>query len=95
MKGFSKPLSSGQQTGYNQIQPDTTGYNQIQPDIADKKQAIVSFITEHRQVKVADLINAIGLSDGRIRVLLRELASEGTIEKIGSARQTYYIKKGN
>lgn len=44
---------------------------------------------------MADLINAIGLSDGRIRVLLRELASEGTIEKIGSARQTYYIKKGN
>lgn len=59
----------------------------------DRKRNIVAFIEEHRQVKVSDLVNVIGLSNGRIRALLREMVSEGRIEKVGDNRYAYYILK--
>jgi ATP-dependent DNA helicase RecG len=59
--------------------------------IADRKQAIVSFLEKSGQAKVSDFINIVGLSDGRVRALLREMVSDGTIEKIGQNRYAYYV----
>jgi len=36
-------------------------------------------------------VKVIGLSDGRVRVLLREMVSDGMIEKVGNNRYAYYI----
>ena len=60
---------------------------------SDRKRTVVSFIEQHSQATVADLIEVVGLSDGRVRALLREMVSDGTIEKIGKNRYVYYILK--
>jgi len=57
----------------------------------DRKQKIASYLEKNVQCKVSDLIGLIGLSDGRVRALLREMVSEGTIQKIGNNRHTVYI----
>jgi len=59
----------------------------------DRKSAVISFLIENGEAKVSDFINLIGLSDGRVRVLLREMVNDGTIEKIGNNRYAYYILK--
>ena len=59
----------------------------------DRKLKIISYLEEHGQCKASDLVNLIVLSDGRVRALLREMASDGTIEKVGKNRHTTYILK--
>jgi predicted HTH transcriptional regulator len=61
--------------------------------ITDRKQAIISFLERNSQAKVSDFISIIGLSDGRVRALLREMVSDGTIEKVGQNRYAYYVLK--
>jgi DNA-binding transcriptional regulator PaaX len=36
------------------------------------------------------LIDIVGLSDGRVRALLREMTAEGTLEKVGDKRYASY-----
>ena len=45
------------------------------------------------QAKVSDFVEVIGLSEGRVRDLLRKMVGDGTIEKIGNNRYTQYILK--
>jgi len=59
----------------------------------DRKQAIIEFLERQGQAKTADLIKVIGISDGRVRALLRAMVVDGTIEKVGDKRYTYYIIK--
>jgi ATP-dependent DNA helicase RecG len=59
----------------------------------DRKHAVVSYIEENGQARVGDIINIIGLSDGRVRALLREMVGDGTIEKVGKNRYAYYVLK--
>jgi len=59
----------------------------------DRKKMVISFLENNSQGKVADFINIIGLSDGRVRALLREMVSDGTVEKVGQNRYTYYVLK--
>jgi predicted HTH transcriptional regulator len=59
----------------------------------DRKKTVLSFLEENERAKIGELINLIGLSDGRVRALLREMVSDGTIEKVGTNRYTYYILK--
>lgn len=51
------------------------------------------FLEEHDQARAADLIPVVGLSNGRVRDLLREMVRDGTIEKIGDNRYAYYVLK--
>ena len=60
---------------------------------ADKKQAIISFLEENIQGRVSDFVKIVSLSDGRVRELLREMASEEKIEKVGNYQFAYYILK--
>jgi DNA-binding transcriptional regulator PaaX len=40
---------------------------------------------------MADLIKIVGLSEGRVRALLCEMVSDGTIEKNGNNRYAHYV----
>ena len=60
---------------------------------ADRKQAVISYIKEYGQSKTPDLVDVVGLSTGRVRALLREMANDGTIVKNGDNRYTYYTLK--
>jgi len=61
---------------------------------SDRKQAVVAYLKEHGHARVSELVGVIGLSDGRVRALLREMAGDGTIEKIGDKRSTHYTSTG-
>jgi predicted HTH transcriptional regulator len=60
---------------------------------ADRKRLVIEYLEEHGQGKNPDFIDITGLSDGRVRALLREMVEDGTIEKIGDNRYTYYVLK--
>jgi ATP-dependent DNA helicase RecG len=59
----------------------------------DRKRAVISYLEENGQARVADFAGVIGLSDGRVRALLREMVNDGTIEKIGDKRYAHYVLK--
>jgi ATP-dependent DNA helicase RecG len=59
----------------------------------DRRQAVVAYLEEHGKAKVSELAEIVGLSDGRVRALLREMAGEGIIEKIGDKRYAHYVLK--
>ncbi|MCL2624106.1 MAG: winged helix-turn-helix transcriptional regulator [Planctomycetaceae bacterium] len=81
----NKPeVPTGRQSVVNRSQSDTT---------TDRKKAVVSLIKQNSQARAADLIEVVGLSDGRVRALLREMVNDGTIEKIGNNRYAYYVLK--
>lgn len=68
--------------------------NRSQPVVAaDRKHQIVLFLEEHGQAKVSDFAQIIGLSEGRVRNVLREMVNDGTIEKIGNNRYAFYVLK--
>jgi ATP-dependent DNA helicase RecG len=60
---------------------------------SDRKQALVAYLEEHGKAKGSDFTEVIGLSDGRVRALLREMVNDGTIEKVGDKRYAYYVLK--
>ena len=76
--------SVGYQSAVNRPQSATT---------ADRKKCVISFLEKNGQGKVSDFINLISLSEGRVRDLLRDMASDGTIEKVGKNRYAYYVLK--
>ena len=77
-------VSIGRQSAANRSQPVKT---------AEKKQAIISFLEENSQGRVSDFVKIVGLSNGRVRELLREMASEEKIERVGNYQFAYYILK--
>ena len=60
---------------------------------SDRKRLVIEYLEEHSQAKNSDFVDITGLSDGRVRALLREMVNDGTIEKIGDNRYTYYMLK--
>jgi ATP-dependent DNA helicase RecG len=60
---------------------------------SDRKQAVVTYFEEHGKAKVSEFVEIFGLSDGRVRALLREMVNDGTIEKVGDKRYAYYTLK--
>lgn len=57
---------------------------------ADNKQAIIEFITQKDIAKTAEIADAVGLSQPRVRVLLAELIAEGIVEPRGEGRARTY-----
>jgi len=87
----SQLVASDNQSVANRLQSAAIGCQSTAP--ADRKQTIVSLLRKQEQVRVSELINIIGITEGRIRDLLREMVNDGTIEKIGKNRYAYYILK--
>jgi len=61
------------------------------PVTADRKHAIISFLKEDEKLNVRDLSTKLGLSENRVRALLREMVNDGIIEKVGNNRHVYYV----
>jgi len=80
-------------SGRKRSQAVASGRKQSQA--VGRKQAVISFIEEYGQSKTPDLLDIVGLSAGRVRALLREMVSDGTIQKNGDNRYTYYTLKRN
>jgi ATP-dependent DNA helicase RecG len=60
---------------------------------SDRETAIVNYLREKGQVKNAELAELVGLSQPRIRVLLKPMIAEGIIEKCGDKKSAYYRLK--
>ena len=60
---------------------------------ADNKQAIIEFIAQKGITKTAEIADAVGLSQPRVRVLLSELIEEDRIEAKGVGRARVYTSK--
>ena len=54
---------------------------------------IVTFVTQKGEAKTADIADAVGLSQPRVRVLLSELIEEDRIEAKGVGRARVYTPK--
>jgi ATP-dependent DNA helicase RecG len=61
--------------------------------MADRKHTVISYLEKYGQARAADLVSVIGLSEGRVRDILREMVGDGAIEKIGDKRYAYYVLK--
>jgi predicted HTH transcriptional regulator len=58
-----------------------------------RKQAIISYLTNHESCPASDVAEAIGISPGRVRAYLKELVEAGTIIAEGANRnRTYKLK---
>jgi len=62
-------------------------------ETSDRKRLILSHFEKHRQATAAEVSNLLGLSKARARAILQEMASDGTIEKMGNTRYAYYVLK--
>ncbi|MDR3296228.1 MAG: hypothetical protein LBT26_10460 [Clostridiales Family XIII bacterium] len=61
--------------------------------VNDKKQALLAYAEEHSQITAPEASAFWGISSGRVRQIFRDMVSDGTIEKIGDNRFTYYVCK--
>jgi ATP-dependent DNA helicase RecG len=59
----------------------------------DRKREIYSILKKEGRASSAKLAESLGLTTGRIRMLLREMASDETIIKVGDNRYAYYVLK--
>jgi ATP-dependent DNA helicase RecG len=88
----AKRSSSGRKRSQPAAKRSSSGRKRSHPNTpSDRKRAIILFLEKRRRAKSSDFVKVIGLSDGRVRVLLREMVSDGTIEKVGNNRYTYYV----
>ena len=66
---------------------------ETQSKLSDKKSAIITYLDTHEKLTARDIAALFGITGSWARNLLRQMASDGTIEKIGNYRFTYYILK--
>ena len=60
-------------------------------ELNDRHKQILAFMANNAKVTTAQLQNQLGLSDGRIRKLLIELAKKNLIRKVGDNRYAHYV----
>jgi ATP-dependent DNA helicase RecG len=63
--------------------------------MSDRKKQILAFMAENGKVTASQLAKITGLTQGRIRTILQELAADGVIIKAGDYRYTNYFLKNN
>ncbi len=94
-----KQAENGKTSGKQKKQAEsakTSGKREKQAEsgkTVNNKQAILEFITQKGISKTAEIADAVGLSQPRVRVLLSELSAEGMIEPKGEGRARAYIPK--
>lgn len=94
LTGFFKVTfkrNTAQSTAVGDKQAITSDWQAIKT--GDRKRTIVAFIEEHELITAAEAAEILNLSKGRVRAILQEMTSEGTIKKVGNNRYTYYVLK--
>ena len=61
----------------------------------DRKNQIIDFFAENNKLTSSQLTEHTGLTQGRIRKILKELVADGVIEKIGDYRYAVYSLKNS
>ena len=61
--------------------------------VSDRKRQIIDFFALKKELTSSQLAEYTGLTQGRVRKILKELAADGLIEKIGDYRYAVYIVK--
>ncbi|MCL2670953.1 MAG: helix-turn-helix domain-containing protein [Clostridiales bacterium] len=56
----------------------------------DRKREILALAEKRGRISSADLATEWGISDSRVRIILREMVGDGSIRKVGNTRYTYY-----
>ena len=64
-------------------------------ETSDRKRQIIAFIADNSKATSSQLANFTGLTQGRVRTILQELAEDGVIAKIGDNRYASYALKNN
>jgi ATP-dependent DNA helicase RecG len=62
-------------------------------ETSDRKQSVLTYLKEHQRATATDVSELLGLSKSRVRAVLLEMVSDGTIEKISDKRYAYYVLK--
>jgi len=62
-------------------------------ETSDRKKQIITFIADNESATSLQLAQFTGLSQGRVRAVLKELVIDGVIEKFGDNRYTSYKLK--
>jgi len=62
-------------------------------ETSDRKREILTYIEEQKRVTASEVSGLLGLSKARVRAILREMVSDGTIEKVGDNRYAYYVRR--
>jgi Mn-dependent DtxR family transcriptional regulator len=57
----------------------------------DNRQAVIHYLENNGSAKTEDFAIAFGINNVQVRVLLRELISDGLVDKIGDRRYTSYV----
>jgi hypothetical protein len=61
--------------------------------VVTRKKAVLAYLEEHDHITVIDAVKKFRLSSNRARSFLRDMADEGTLEKIGYRDVRYVLKK--
>ncbi|MDR1109216.1 MAG: putative DNA binding domain-containing protein [Deltaproteobacteria bacterium] len=80
---------NGLKTTYHQSVQSPTDQQLVAT--SDRKRMVISFLEEHGQAKSKDIVQVTGLSDSRVRALLRCMARDGSIKKVGDNRFALYV----
>lgn len=91
LSGFFKVTFKRKSTSSSGSQAVASGSQAVA--VADRKREIMTFIGANGQASSTDVAEKLGLTSGRVRAILREMVSDGTIEKIGDNRYAYYVIK--
>ena len=70
---------------------ETSGWQSLETN--DRKKQILDFISSSGKTTSSQIAKFTGLSQGRVRAILQELAAGGLIVKIGDNRYANYMIK--
>ena len=57
----------------------------------DRSALVLSYLQGHGPVRAADVSEFLGLSRSHTRTILREMAQQGLIQKLGDKRYARYV----
>jgi len=69
------------------ILPDT------QATLSDRKAAIITWLETHDKITTSDISALFGVTNVWARKIAKKMTDDGTIEKVGDNRYTYYVLK--
>jgi ATP-dependent DNA helicase RecG len=77
------------------IPSDTKRYpSDTQAMLNDRKSAIITYLETYEKVAAPDIARLFGVTNVWARKVLRQMANEGTVKKIGDNRYAYYVLNG-
>jgi ATP-dependent DNA helicase RecG len=82
---------SGTRSTFRRRPSDTQAAPKRHP--SDKKPAVIGYMEKRGRATAPDIAKLFGVTDGWARTLLRQMAREGAIEKVGDNRYAYYVLK--